>query len=239
LIFDVVTLFPGMFLGPLEDGPLARARRAGTLATRIHDLRAFAEGPNRQVDDTPYGGGGGMVLKPEPFFRAVESIRERYPVAGDRVVLLSPQGQTLDHRTARRLAAVPRLVLLCGRYEGIDDRVRAALADEEIRVGEAVLTGGELPALLLMDAVARFVPGVLGSSQSAERDSFENGLLDHPHFTRPAEFRGRPVPEVLLSGDHAAIARWRAARADEATRERRPDLWNQRHGTAPEGRGRG
>jgi tRNA (guanine37-N1)-methyltransferase len=180
-----------------------------------------------------------MVLKPEPFFRAVEDIRRRYPVAGDRVVLLSPQGRSLDHRTARRLAAVPRLVLLCGRYEGIDDRVRAALADEEIRVGDAVLTGGELPALLLMDAVSRFVPGVLGSFESAERDSVENGLLDHPHFTRPAEFRGRRVPEVLLSGDHAAIARWREARASEATRDRRPDLWNQRPGTAPEGRGRG
>jgi tRNA (guanine37-N1)-methyltransferase len=239
LIFDVVTLFPGMFLGPLEDGLLARARRSGKLATRIHDLRAFADGPNHQVDDAPYGGGGGMVLKPEPFFRAVESIRERYPSAGDRVVLLSPQGEALDHRTARRLAAVPRLVLLCGRYEGIDDRVREVLADEEIRVGDAVLTGGELPALLLMDAVARFVPGVLGSSQSAERDSFENGLLDHPHYTRPAEFRGRPVPDVLLSGDHAAIARWREAQARAGTRARRPDLWNERHGTAPEGRGRG
>jgi tRNA (guanine37-N1)-methyltransferase len=241
LTFDVVTIFPGMFLGPLEDGLLARARRAGKVAARIHDLRSFADGPSRQVDDAPYGGGGGMVLKPEPFFRAVEWIRERFPVAGDRVVLLSPQGPTFDHRAARRLADSPRIVLLCGRYEGVDDRVREALADEEVSIGDVVLTGGELPALMVMDAVSRFVPGVLGSFESAERDSFEGGLLDFPHYTRPAEYRGRAVPDVLLSGDHGAIARWRAERAREWTRDRRPDLWSRvrTDGLAPGGRGRG
>lgn len=239
--FDVVTLFPGMFFGPLEDGLLARARRNGLVAARIHDLRGFGDGPNHQVDDAPYGGGGGMVLKPEPFFRAVEFVRERYPVDGDRVVLLSPQGPKFDHHAARRLAAVPRIILLCGRYEGIDDRVREGLADEELSVGDVVLTGGELPALVVMDAVSRFVPGVLGGADSAERDSFEGGLLDFPHFTRPAEFRGRAVPGVLRSGDHEAIARWRAGRAAELTRRRRPDLLERptNEAMAPPGRGKG
>jgi len=241
VIFDVITLFPGMFFGPLEDGLVARARRNGCLSTRVHDLRRFADAPGRQVDDAPYGGGGGMVLKPEPFFRAVEFVREEFPVSGDRVVLLSPQGPKIDNCAARRLADFPRIVLLCGRYEGVDDRVRDGLADEELSVGDVVLTGGEIPALLVMDAVSRFVPGVLGSAESAEHDSFEDGLLDFPHFTRPAEFRGRMVPEVLRSGDHGAIARWRASEATELARQRRPDLLDRRgnEALAPFRRGRG
>jgi tRNA (guanine37-N1)-methyltransferase len=181
-------------------------------------------GRNLQVDDTPYGGGGGMILKPEPLFEAVESITTRFPERSERIVLLSPQGAKLTHDSAKRLAGYGRLVLLCGRYEGVDERVREGLADEELSVGDMVLTGGELPAMAAIDAVSRFIPGVLGRSQAADEDSFAEGQLDSPYYTRPASFRGRRVPEVLLSGDHGAIARWRAEKAREATRTKRPDL---------------
>ena len=224
MTFDVVTIFPGMFLGPLQESILARARRSGRVGVRLHDLRRWGVGPQRQVDDTPYGGGGGMVLRPEPLFEAVDWIRRNHPADGERVVMLSPQGGRFDHRAARRLAGLERVVLICGRYEGIDERVREGLADEELSIGDVVLTGGELPAMVVIDAVSRFVPGVLGRSEAAEEDSFENGQLDSPYYTRPPEYRGRRVPEVLLSGDHGAIARWRAARAREATRIKRPDL---------------
>jgi tRNA (guanine37-N1)-methyltransferase len=241
VIFDIVTLFPAMFLGPLEDGVLARARRAGRLALRIHDLRRFGEGRHRQVDDAPFGGGGGMVLMPGPFFRAVEAIRQRHPCARERVVLLSPQGPPLDHAAARRLAGYDRVILLAGRYEGVDERVRTALADEELSLCDVVVTGGELPALVVVDAVARFVPGVLGGAESAQRDSFEGGLLDHPHYTRPARFRDLEVPDVLRSGDHEAIGRWRDMQARRATREKRPDLPTPAspERIAPSGRARG
>jgi tRNA (guanine37-N1)-methyltransferase len=222
--FDVVTLFPAMFAGPLADSLLARARRAGAVGVRVHDLRRWGVGRHRQVDDAPYGGGGGMVLRPEPLFDAVDWIRAQHPSPADRVVLLSPQGARLGHAVARRLALLDRLVLLCGRYEGVDERVREGLADEEISIGDAVLTGGEVPALVVIDAVSRFVPGVLGRAEAAEQDSFADGRLDSPYYTRPAEFRGRRVPEVLLSGDHGAIARWRARMALDATRTKRPDL---------------
>jgi tRNA (guanine37-N1)-methyltransferase len=165
-----------------------------------------------------------MILRPEPLFGAVEWIRERYPVAGDRVILLSPQGRKLTHPVAKELAGLSRIILLCGRYEGIDERVRRDLADEELSVGDVVLTGGELPAMMVIDAVSRFVPGVLGRSEAADFDSFAEGLLDSPYYTRPAVFRGERVPEVLLSGDHGAVARWRAEQAREATRQKRPDL---------------
>jgi len=165
-----------------------------------------------------------MILKPEPLFRAVEWIRERYPAERDRVLLLSPQGAKLGHDSAKLLAGPDRLILLCGRYEGVDERVREGLADEELSVGDVVLTGGELPAMMVIDAVSRFVPGVLGRSEAADEDSFAEGWLDSPYYTRPALFRGRGVPEVLLSGDHGAIARWRAQKARDATREKRPDL---------------
>ena len=224
MIFDVVTLFPGLFVGPLQESILARARRRGLVAVRVHDLRRFGIGPHRQVDDAPYGGGGGMVLRPEPFFDAVDSIRARFPEPRGTIALLSPQGKPLDHDGAKGLAASGRLILLCGRYEGVDERVREGLADEELSVGSAVLTGGELPAMAVIDAVSRFVPGVLGQADAAERDSFAEGQLESPYYTRPPEFRGMRVPEVLLSGDHGAIARWRAERAREATRTKRPDL---------------
>ena len=228
MIFDVVTLFPGMFSGALADGVVARARRLGTVAVRLHDLRRWGVGGHRVVDDQPYGGGGGMVLKPEPFFEAVDWIRERYPVANSRVVLLSPQGMPLSDAHARRLGGYERLVLLSGRYEGIDERVREGLADEEISVGDMVLTGGEIPALAVIDAVSRFIPGVLGSAESAEQDSFSRVGLDFPHYTRPAVYRGRSVPAVLTAGDHGAIERWRAAMARRATETKRPDLVQDR-----------
>jgi tRNA (guanine37-N1)-methyltransferase len=224
LLLDVVTLLPALFFGAFAGGPLGRARREGRVGMRIHDLRRWGLGRQRQVDDAPYGGGGGMVLRPEPFFAAVEWIRERHPVPGDRVVLLSPQGRKLDHAGASRLAGYPRLILLCGRYEGVDERVGLHLADEELSVGDLVLTGGELPAMLVADAVARFVPGVLGQAGAAEKDSFAEGTLESPYYTRPAEFRGHRVPDVLLSGDHGEIARWRAEMALEVTRNKRPDL---------------
>jgi tRNA (guanine37-N1)-methyltransferase len=223
--FDIVTLFPSMFLGPLEHGILARARRAGRVGVRIHDLRRWGVGAHRQVDDPPYGGGGGMVLRPEPMFEAVEWIRAQFPApTSERVILLSPQGPTLDHAAARRLAGFDRLVLLCGRYEGVDERVREHLADEELSIGDVVLTGGELPALVVADAVSRFVPGGVGRAGAADEDSFSGAGLDHPHYTRPAAYRGLGVPQVLLSGDHQAIEAWRRQRAREATRSKRPDL---------------
>ena len=240
MTFDVVTLFPGMFSGPLADGMLGRARREGRVGVRLHDLRRWGIGSHRQVDDATYGGGGGMVLRPEPLFAAVEWIRERFPASPDRVLLLSPQGTRLGHDVAKRLAGFERLVLLCGRYEGVDERVREALADEEVSVGDVVLTGGEIPALAVIDAVSRFVPGVLGRQEAAERDSFSTGGLDFPHYTRPARFRELEVPGILLSGDHEAVERWRAARAAEATRTKRPDLIDEfSKGTAPLGRERG
>lgn len=238
--FDVLTLFPAMFAGPLEESILARARRAGRVGVRVHDLRRWGIGPQRQVDDAPFGGGAGMVLKPEPFFEAVAWIRASYPASADRVVLLSPQGPRLDAAAARRLARFDRIVLLCGRYEGIDERVREGLCDEELSVGDVVLSGGELPALTVIDAVSRMVPGVLGHAESAANDSFSAGGLDWPHYTRPANFRGMNVPDVLLSGDHEAVRRWRSDRAREATRVKRPDLFpTPGDVTAPDGRQRG
>jgi len=194
------------------------------VAVRIHDLRRWGLGAHRKVDDTPYGGGGGMVLRPEPFYHAVDWIRQHAPADRERIVLLSPQGRRLNHAEARRLAGFERILLLCGRYEGVDERVRIGLADEELSIGDVVLTGGELPALVAIDAVSRFVPGVLGRGEAAEEDSFADGRLDSPYYTRPPVFRGRPVPEVLLSGDHGAIGRWREEQARRATQEKRPDL---------------
>jgi tRNA (guanine37-N1)-methyltransferase len=222
--FDVVTLFPGMFQGPLDDGMLARARRGGTVGVRVHDLRRWGIGPQRQVDDAPFGGGAGMVLKPEPFFEALDWLRATYPSPRERVVLLSPQGAAFDHDAAQRLATYDRIVLLCGRYEGVDERVGDRLADEELSIGDVVLTGGELPAMMIIDAVSRWVPGVLGNANSAAAESFASGLLDFPSYTRPAAFRGLAVPPVLLSGDHGAVAKWREERALAATRRKRPDL---------------
>jgi tRNA (guanine37-N1)-methyltransferase len=222
--FDVVTAFPGIVEGPLAFSILKRAREAGLMSVRVHDLRDFASDRHHKVDDTPYGGGGGMVLMPGPLFAAVEAIRGRHPVTRTRTILLCPQGVPFDQGAARRLSEYERLILLCGRYEGVDDRVRAHLADESISIGDYVLTGGEIPALVMIDAITRLIPGALGDEQAASRDSFSDGTLDHPQFTRPADFRGHKVPDVLLSGDHARIEEWRREMALERTAQQRPDL---------------
>jgi tRNA (guanine37-N1)-methyltransferase len=222
--FDLVTAFPGMFEGPLSHSILRRARERGLITVRLHDLRDYAKDRHRKVDDLPYGGGGGMVLLPAPLFAAVESIRERHPVAASRTILLCPQGVPYDQGQAKRLLSYARLILICGRYEGVDERVREHLADEQISIGDYVLTGGEIPALVLVDSLTRLLPGALGDDDAARRDSFYEGRLDHPHYTRPPDFRGYKVPDVLLSGDHEEIAAWREAKALEATALKRPDL---------------
>ena len=220
---DIVTIFPRMVEAGLAEGVVGRARAGGVLDIVVHNLRDFTTDKHHVVDDVPFGGGPGMVMKPEPFFAALGAIRERRG-APDAVVLLSPAGERFTQAGARRLSSLAHVVLLCGRYEGIDERVREVLATEEISIGDYVLSGGEVPALAVVDAVARLVPGVVGDEQSVEGDSFTRGLLDYPHYTRPAEFEGRPVPGVLLSGHHAEIRRWRREAALRRTRERRPDL---------------
>jgi tRNA (guanine37-N1)-methyltransferase len=221
--FDILTLFPGMFSGPLDESILKRARESGAIEVALHDLRAWATDRHRTVDDYPFGGGAGMVMKPEPLFAAIEAIQ---PLAEPPalVVLMTPQGRTLDRALVAELAAAPRLLLVCGHYEGVDERVREHAIDLEVSVGDFVLSGGELPALLVLDAVARLVPGVLGSEASLEEESFESGLLEYPQYTRPAEFRGWGVPDVLLSGNHGAVDRWRRQQRLLRTRARRPDL---------------
>ena len=220
---DIVSIFPEAFT-PLQVSLLGRAREAGRLQIKVRDLREFTTDRHRQVDDAPYGGGAGMVMKPEPFFEAVDAIRAASPNTTPRIILTSPQGVALTHALAQELARENHLVLLSGHYEGIDERVRETLATDEISIGDYVLTGGELPAMVIVDAVARFVPGVVGDAASVEADSFSEGLLDYPHYTRPAEYRGMPVPPVLLSGDHESIRRWRQAQRLRRTLERRPDL---------------
>ncbi len=221
--FDILTLFPGMFAGPLDESILKRARDAGVIEVALHDLRGWATDKHHTVDDYPFGGGAGMVMKPEPLFAAVEAIQ---PLAEPPalVVLLTPQGRRLDRALSRELAAEPRLLLVCGRYEGVDERVRGHLVNLEVSVGDVVLSGGELPAMLLLDAVARLIPGVLGSEGSLTEESFEGSLLEYPQFTRPAEFRGLPVPDVLLSGNHGEVDIWRRRQRLLRTRTRRPDL---------------
>ena len=220
---DVITIFPRMVEAGLAEGVVGRARSAGLLDIVVHNLRDFTTDKHHVVDDVPFGGGPGMVMKPEPFFAALASIRERRG-APDAVVLLTPAGSRFTQDGARRLASIGHVVLLCGRYEGIDERVREALATEEISIGDYVLSGGEVPALAVIDAVARLVPGVVGDDQSVEADSFTRGLLDYPHYTRPAEFEGLKVPDVLVSGHHGEIRRWRREAALQRTVERRPDL---------------
>ena len=224
LRIDVITIFPDLVRQALAHGIVARAIEAGLARADAHDLRAFTTDRHRRVDDAPFGGGPGMVMQAEPFFRAVESILPERSSPARPVVLLSPRGERFTHARARAYSQLDRLVLLCGRYEGIDERVRTGLATEELSIGDFVLMGGEVAALAVVEASIRMIPGALGDGESSEQDSFENGLLDCPHYTRPAEFRGLKVPEVLLSGDHAAIAKWRAQEAQTATRERRPDL---------------
>lgn len=217
---DVLTIFPGVFQSPLRESLLGRAMGSGLVDVRVHDIRDATTDKHRQVDDESYGGGPGMVMKPEPVFAAAESIGE----GSKRVLLLSPAGRRLDQALVRELSVEPWLVLICGRYEGVDERVAQGLPAEEVSIGDYVLSGGEVPALVLIEAVTRLIPGVIGKEESHTRDSFEDGLLDHPHYTRPAEFRGLAVPEVLLSGNHAEIERWRREAALEKTRRMRPDL---------------
>jgi tRNA (guanine37-N1)-methyltransferase len=221
--FDIVSIFPGMIAPMLRDGVLARGIESGLVDVALHDLRDFTTDRHRVVDDTPFGGGPGMVMKPEPFFRALAHIRAAHgePAA---VVLPSPQGRPFTHAEAVALRDRGHVVVLCGRYEGIDERVREALATDELSIGDYVLSGGELAAMVMLDAVARLVPGVVGDERSVQEDSFATALLDHPHYTRPAEFEGRTVPAVLLSGHHAEIARWRRREALRRTLTRRPDL---------------
>jgi tRNA (guanine37-N1)-methyltransferase len=222
--FDVVTIFPEFFRGPFEHGVVARARAAGVLDIRVHDLRNWTVDRHRTVDDRPFGGGEGMLLKPEPVFQAVESIwPERTPER--KVVLLSAQGRMFDQEMARRFSALEGLLLICGRYEGVDERVAEHLADEEVSIGDYVLSGGELAAAVVVDTVARLLPGVLGNEASSLNESFQQAcLLDCPQYTRPAEFRGWKVPEVLIGGHHEQIRRWRREAALEKTRRLRPDL---------------
>jgi tRNA (guanine37-N1)-methyltransferase len=217
---DVLTLFPAMFAGPLDESIIKRAREAGRLDLALHNLRDYAHDRHKTVDDRPFGGGPGMLLKPEPIFEAVESLARE----NTRVILLSPAGRRFDQAIARELAGREHLLMVCGHYEGFDERVRGQLADDELSIGDYVLTNGALPVMVIVDAVTRLLPGVLGDEDSAREDSFSQGLLEYPQYTRPAEFRGMKVPEVLLSGNHAEIARWRAEQSRQRTKERRPDL---------------
>ena len=217
---DVLTLFPGMFAGPLDESILKRAREAGLLDLRVHQLRDYAHDRHRTVDDRPFGGGPGMLLKPEPIFEAVEKLAGQ----STHVVLLSPAGRPFNQAIARELAGKAELLLISGHYEGFDERVRSRLAHDELSIGDYVLTNGSLPAMVIIDAVTRLLPGVLCDDESKQDESFSHGLLEYPQYTRPAEFRGMKVPDVLLSGNHAEIARWRSEQAQLRTTERRPDL---------------
>ena len=249
--FEIVTIFPDFFRGPLDYGIVRRAREAGLIEIALHDLRAFTSDKHRTVDDRPFGGGEGMVLKPEPLFACVESLRiapmedRRSGAAKQTVILLSPQGRMFNQAVAQELAGLERIVMICGRYEGVDERVAEALADREISVGDYVLSGGELGAAIIVDTVTRLVPGALGNEASARQESFtavnairtsgdapdstcaSGGLLDYPHYTRPAEFRGMSVPDVLIGGNHEQIRRWRRRKALEKTLRNRPDLVNR------------
>jgi tRNA (guanine37-N1)-methyltransferase len=222
--FDIITIFPAMVEQALAAGIVGRAIARGALHVQVHDLRAYTDDRHRVVDDVPYGGGPGMVLKPEPMFRALEAIAAAAPLGtSPHVVLMSPQGARFTQGVARHLSRLSHVVLLCGRYEGVDERVRARVQGE-LSIGDYVLSGGELPALVVVDAVARLIPGVVGDEQSVAEDSFTRGLLDFPQYTRPAEIRGEKVPDVLLSGNHAEIRRWRKREAVARTLARRPDL---------------
>ena len=220
---DVITIFPDLVEAALAAGVVGRARERGVVDIRVRNLRDYTDDRHRTVDDVPYGGGPGMVMKPEPIVRAIEAIAAERG-APSAVVLVTPQGRMLTHALAEEMSRMERLILLCGRYEGVDERVTEMVVTHEVSIGDYVLTGGELPALVVLDAVTRLVPGVVGDAASVEADSFARGLLDHPHYTRPAVFRGRAVPDVLVSGHHGAIEQWRRTERVRRTLERRPDL---------------
>ena len=221
--FDIVTIFPRMVEAGLAEGVISRGVERGLLDIKVHDLREYTIDRHRSVDDVPYGGGPGMVMKPEPLARAVEDIRARRGNP-DTVLLLSPQGRRFTQAEAARMSGLRHVALLCGRYEGIDERVRTLVATEELSIGDYVLSGGELPALVIVDVISRLVPGVVGDTRSVEEDSFSRGLLDYPHYTRPSEFSGEKVPDVLMSGHHEQVRRWRKKTAIQRTLERRPEL---------------
>jgi tRNA (guanine37-N1)-methyltransferase len=222
MIFDIFTLFPEVITPYLKISILERAQENGLIQVNLHNIRDFTHDKHHVTDDAPYGGGGGMVMKPEPIFEAVESVLQAPPVCP--VILMSPQGRPFTAQIAQELAVHPHLAILCGRYEGVDERVREHLVTDQISVGDFVLTGGELPALILVDAISRFLPGVLGDPTGASDDSFAGGLLEYPHYTRPDEFRGWRVPEILTSGDHAKIEKWRREQSIRRTLRQRPDL---------------
>ncbi len=224
MIFHVLTIFPEFFRGPLDHGVVARAAQSGLLEVRCHNLRNWTYDRHRSVDDRPFGGGAGMVLKPRPVFEAVESVLPDRDPARHRVILLSAQGRPFDQAAARRLSRYHELMLICGRYEGVDERVSDHLADEELSIGDYVLSGGELAAAVVLDSISRLLPGVLGNEASAVAESFSEGILDCPHYTRPAEFRGWKIPPVLTGGDHRAIRDWRRKAAEEKTARLRPEL---------------
>lgn len=226
---DVLTIFPDMVTGFAGHSLLGKAQLAGSVEIRVHDLRTWASGPHRSVDDAPFGGGAGMVMTADPIFAAVEAVEPPRPLH-----YLSPAGRRFDQSVARELAAGDGFSLLCGRYEGIDERVREHLVDAELSIGDYVLGGGEVAAMVVIEAVARLVPGVMGNDTSADDESFSDGLLEYPHYTRPAEFRGWPVPDVLRSGDHARVERWRRAQSLVRTRRLRPDLLEARGGLTPD-----
>ena len=217
---DIITIFPAMYNGPFDESIIKRARENGHIEINLVDLRAFTHDRHRSVDDRPYGGGAGMLMKPEPIFEAVDSLR----TPQSRIVLLSPQGQQFQQQHAEELAAAPHLIFICGHYEGVDERVRTGLADVELSIGDYILSNGNLAAMVVADAIVRLLPGALGCEESTVRESFSDGLLEYPQYTRPEEYRGMHVPEILLSGDHAAIEAWRSEMATERTRTRRPDL---------------
>jgi len=219
--FDIVTIFPGMFLSPLGETIIKRAKAKGLVEFHFHDIRNYAKDKHRSTDDTPYGGGAGMVMTPGPLVDAVESV----PVIGRRVrLLMTPQGEPFTQKIARELASCDQILLICGRYEGIDERARTLIADREISIGDYVLSGGEIPAMVIIDAITRLIPGVLGNETSTTHESFETGLLEYPQYTRPEIFRSQKVPEVLLKGNHAEIEKWRHEEALKRTQTRRPDL---------------
>jgi tRNA (guanine37-N1)-methyltransferase len=229
MLFDVITIFPEFFKGPFDYGIIRRAREKGLVETRVHDLRAYTTDRHRTVDDRPFGGGEGMVLKPEPIFEAVESVRQ---AGSAEVVALSAAGRPFNQAEALRLAKAPQVIVICGRYEGIDERVVEHLATAELSIGDYIISGGEIAAVVIIDAVSRYIPGVVGKEESILRDSFSDpealtSMVEHPHYTRPADFRGWKVPEILISGDHEAAKKWRAEASVRKTARNRPDLLTQ------------